>query len=230
VADGTGDVAVTGGYGVYTVGTFSQGGSSTVSPEPGYTSYEELFPVPTPVCSGPDRGKVRVNAGETAELEPGSYEQININSGDLTMKPGMYCIYGTKGFTGTGGTVLGEDIFIYVEQGPFDLGGSTHVELKAADSFGEIVDDDDNDWQGMLVFAAFGNTSSIKITGDTDTIYTGTIFAPSSLCTLEGGGETMGIDAQVICDQVKITGSAYINIDYEEGENFRLPPAIDLAR
>jgi hypothetical protein len=40
----------------------------------------------------------------------------------------------------------------------------------------------------------------------------------------------MGVSAQMIGDKIKVTGTANINITYNEGDNYKLPHAIDLIR
>jgi hypothetical protein len=82
----------------------------------------------------------------------------------------------------------------------------------------------------MLLYVDPNNTNPITITGASNTVYTGTIYAPSSQVTLEGGGTSIGINAQVIGESVKISGNAELNLTYDESKNFFLPPAIDLVK
>jgi hypothetical protein len=233
VADGTGDVTVNPPNNILTVGGFDEGGTSTVSPTPIEGAPQEtLPPVPLPNCSAlPDRGIKKVNAGDIETIPYGRYEEIAINAGaEVTMDPGMYCIYGTKGFKGTDGVLTGTGVFIYLTQGPFDLSGSMEIDLRAEDTSGVLVDPSHNDWEGMLLYMDPGNTSVVKITGDADSTYLGTIYAPATFCTIEGNGTTFGISTQVICDTIKITGTAELTVNYDQDDNFNLPPAIDLAR
>ena len=117
-----------------------------------------------------------------------------------------------------------------MEDGGFDLGGNTLIDLSAVQPPDTLVDPSFNDWAGMLLYVDPNNTNPVTITGSSNTVYTGTLYAPSSLITLEGGGTTMGINAQVIGDSVKISGDAELNITYDESKNFFLPPAIDLVK
>jgi hypothetical protein len=233
VSDGSGAVSVGNPYKVMVVGTFDDGGGSVDPPPTEGVPPEELFPVPTPDCSGlpNDYGNIQINAGEEVTLDEGRYEQIKFQAdATVTLNPGMYCIYGNKGFTGLGGSISGDGIMIYMQNGPFDLGGNTEVDLNAEQSDGVLVDPSLNDWKGMLLYVDPGNTSTIKITGGSDSSYTGTIYAPTSYCTLEGTGTNLGLNSQLICDKVKIAGTANLSITYNEDNNFSLPPAIDLAR
>jgi hypothetical protein len=220
---------------IQVVGSFDLGGSGTVSPLPVVEGapQDDMRTVPTPDCSGmTDFGKMKVNAGASETLDPGLYEEITFGGGaSITLNPGMYCIYGNKGFTGNGGVITGTDVMIYLQDGGLDLGGSSLVALAAEDDPGMLVDPSQNDWKGMLVYIDPNNTNDVKLTGNTDTTYTGTIYAVNSDCTVNGTGDNIGLHStQIICNKVKITGTAQVNIDYSQDEVYSLPPAIDLAR
>ena len=220
---------------IQVVGSFDLGGSGSVYPLPVLEGapQDDLRPVPTPDCSGlPDHGKKSVNAGAAETLDPGLYESISFKAGaSVTLNPGMYCIYGTKGFTGTGGSIAGTGVMIYMQDGGFDLGGNSLVALAAQANSGVLVDPSHNDWMGMLVYADPSNTNVVKLTGNTGTTYTGIIYAASADCTINGTGDNIGLlSTQIICNTVKITGTAQVNIDYNQAEAYSLPPAIDLAR
>jgi len=234
VQGGGGAIKVAHPHGIEVVGTFDLGGSGAVTPAPTeFAPKQRIRPMMgTPDCSGvPDLGQLKINSAGPISIDPGRYEEITVLAGaDVTMNPGMYCIYGNKGFTANGGSITGTDIFIYMGDGGFDLGGNTLVDLDAVQPPNSLVDPSDNDWAGMLLYVDPNNTNPITITGASNTEYSGTIYAPSSLVTLEGGGTTMGINAQVIGDTVKVTGNAELNINYEESKLFFLPPALDLVK
>jgi hypothetical protein len=221
-------------YGIKLVGTFDQGGSGIVDSTIDEGVMQEINrTVPKPDCSGlPDNGKLKINAGATETIQPGSYEEITILGGaTVTMESGMYCIYGSKGFSANGGSITGAGIMIYLEQGPFDPGGNTLVDLTAELASDMNVDPSYNDWEGMLIYVDSNNTSATSLSGTSNTQYTGTIYAPSSECTLNGTGDSIGyLSSQIICDKVKVTGTALVSIDHNESEIYHLPPAIDLVK
>ncbi len=234
VQGGGGAISVANPHGIEVVGTFNLGGSGAVNPAPtDYAPKQRIRPMmDTPDCSGLwDYGQMKINSAGAHTIHPGRYEEITIlANADVTMNPGMYCIYGNKGFTSNGGSITGTDIFIYMGDGGFDLGGNTLVNLSAVDPPNTLVDPSHNDWAGMLLYVDPNNTNPITITGASNTLYSGTIYAPSSLVTLEGGGTTIGINAQVIGQSVKISGNAELNLTYDESKLFLLPPAIDLVK
>lgn len=235
VQGGAGAINVNAPHGINVVGTFDSGGSGTVNPSPiEGVEHDPLRQLIIPDCSHltDDYGSMKINsAGETI-IYPGHYSEITINNPGaiVNMQPGMYCVDGNKGFTGTGGEVNGTDIMIVMINGPFDLGGGTVVNLSAEDTPNTLLDNALYDWQGMLLFVYPSNPDVIIINGDTSTSYIGTIFAPNSEITLNGNGTTMGVSAQLIGYKIKVTGTANINITYNEGDNYKLPHAIDLIR
>ena len=179
-----------------------------------------------------DYGKKSINAGQSVTLQPGKYESISFKAGaSVTLSPGMYCIYGFKGFSGTGGSITGTGIMIYMQDGGFDLGGNSLVALAAEASPGVLMDMAGNDWMGMLVYFDPSNSNAVKLTGTTGTTYTGTFYAPSADCTINGTGDDIGLlSTQLICNTIKITGTAEVSIEYDQAKVYSLPPAIDLAR
>jgi hypothetical protein len=234
VQDGSGNLSVgPPPHGIDVVGTFDAGGSGSVDPTPVEgVGQDELRPLPEPECPTTDYGSVKVNASEVATLSPGRYKDITVLAGGTAnLNPGMYCIYGHKGFTGNGGTITGTGIMIYMQDGPFDLGGNSVVNLAAEPDDGDLVDASGNDWKGMLVYVDPSNTDDITLTGGSGTTYTGTVIALTSDCTVNGTGGSIGLlSSQLICDTVKITGTAEVNIEFNESETYSLPPAIDLAK
>jgi hypothetical protein len=232
VQDGSGTITVNPPDLIEVVGTFDVHDPSKVSPNPTENATAEyLPPVPLPNCVGmTNHGKAKINAGEVTSLSPGIYDEITVLSGTVTFNPGMYCIFGTKGFTGNGGTIGGDGVFFYLTNGPFDLGGNTLVNLNAEPNVGQLVDPDHNDWKGMLLYMSPSNTSPLVLTGTSNTTYTGTVYAPNAEVTIAGTGDSIGLSSQVIGYKVKITGSALVDIHYEENKNYELPPAIDLAK
>jgi hypothetical protein len=234
VQGGGGAITVHGGHDIKVVGTFDDGGSGTVSPAPlEGVSHDALRRLLIPDCSHlTPQGSMKINSAGVTTIDPGIYSEITINNPGaiVNMNPGMYCVDGNKGFTGTGGVINGTGVMIVMEDGPFDLGGGTVVNLVAESTPNTLLDAQGYDWKGMLLFIPPSNSNDITINGDTGTNYTGTIFAPNSLITLNGNGTTMGVNAQMIGHQIKVTGTADINITYNQGDNYKLPHAIDLIR
>lgn len=231
VADGAGAITLDASERISVVGTFDAHDLTLIFPDPVEGVAQVTLPnVPVPDCSGmTDYGKVIINGGTTT-LQPGLYQEIKINGGDVTFAPGMYCIYGTKGLVTTGGTITGTGIMIYLQNGDLSLTGNVTLDLTAEGSTGTLVDPSNNDWADMLFYLDSANTEPVSIGGGSGTSYTGTMYAPGSDCEIAGGGDTLGLNSQMICDRIKLTGTSQVTIIYNEDDNYHIPPTIDLAR
>ncbi|MGD8848768.1 MAG: pilus assembly protein TadG-related protein, partial [Anaerolineales bacterium] len=167
VQDGGGAIAVSPPpHGIEVVGTFDSGGSGSVSPSPvEYADRTRIRPMPEPTCAGlPDYGQMKINSAGNHTINPGSYSEITVlANANLLMNPGMYCVYGNKGFTANGGSITGSGLMIYMQDGPFDLGGNTLVQLSAELNTGTLIDAADNDWKGMLLYMDPSNSSDVEI-------------------------------------------------------------------
>ncbi len=232
---GSGDVNVTTG-GISSVGGWDSGGSGSITPAPttGATQ-KDLPPYPVPDCTGlVNRGDAVYNGGVVL-LEPGIYGEIRFTGNPVvTMNPGMYCITGSGGFTGTGGTITGLNVMIYLEDGPFNLGGNTLVNLTAPTN---LVDASGTQWAGMLIYMNYFNDEQVVITGTGLTAYTGTVFAPGPTqsanqpkCEVTGSGGSLGLNSQLICYTVKISGSSEVLLNFDQSQNFKIPGALELEQ
>jgi Flp pilus assembly protein TadG len=230
-----GYISVTGG-GINVAGTWRNNAGATIDSELGINQGQDQQPlpeVPVPTCDGlPTR---TVPGGSDKVLDPGRYPngiKVTANNTNVTLNPGMYCL--EDDFSVNGGTVTGEHVFIYMKQGAFDLGGNTTVTLTYSPN---LTDANGNQWGGMLLYMAPDNYNLVKITGNSGSSYTGTIYASSPAqpasqpkCTLSGTGDSLAVNSQVICNTVSVTGNAYLLIQYNEEENYALPPIIELVQ
>ncbi|MBN2502138.1 MAG: hypothetical protein JXB38_15245 [Anaerolineales bacterium] len=231
VQGGSGTVTVVGGENE-AVGDFIYD-EGHISPAPtGGAEQQSLPPLPTPDCSGLTSQATPSKSGDT--ISPGIYSEIALNSGVLHLQPGMYCITGSKGFKATGGQVVGSGIMIYMQDGGFDLGGNTYVDISAS---ANLKDASDNQWAGMLLYMDDSNSNQVVISGGTNSTYTGTVYAaapasPSSKskCILTGGGDNLSLDSSaVICYSMEVTGDFYLNLTYDDSKLYQLPPILDIT-
>ncbi|MBI3760598.1 MAG: hypothetical protein HY260_01870 [Chloroflexi bacterium] len=156
-------------------------------------------------------------------------------SGTLTMTAGLYCITGSTGFDTAGGKVTGTGVLIYLWSGPFETNGNATNVLTAPTATSCTTPPSGTveicDFQGLLLYARVGNTSTMKINGGADTQMTGTFFAPSAPIELTGDSGTFGLHSQIIGNTVDVGGNGTLEIDYQAAENFAnsVPPQIKLV-
>lgn len=232
---GSGDVSVATG-GVNIVGGYQDnGGGGSISPAPttGVSPLDPIPEVPPPPCDDPgvqNRGSYSLNGGSDT-IEPGRYSGIEIRAnGLLNMLPGLYCLTGD--FSAQSGILNGGGVLIYLQSGSFLTNAGAGNMLRAptlgscATTTPELCD-----FAGLLVYVDPANGSDVRIAGNADTEFTGTVFAPSSECTITGDSGNVGLSSQVMCDTVKIDGNATITLNYDPGDNVqvRRPPEVQLA-
>jgi len=156
-----------------------------------------------------------------------------LNDTIVMQSGGMYCVGNVIRWNVPNFKLIGHNITLFVRAGyDFSFTG------------GDIVIDapDTGDYAGYVVIVepdyTFTNNvlnppdEACTINGDADNSYTGTIFAPYCTCTLNGGSEPTGFNAQLLCYEVKITGDSIINFTYDPGQNGQQidPPKIGITK
>ena len=164
---------------------------------------------------------------DATTLNPGNYSGAFPPGNQTTMKPGIYCIdAGNQGFSLSGGqTLTGSNVLIYMKSGNINW-TSGGVQLSAMQGVSA-------DYDGLLLYLAQGNCSDVSITGNGTSRYVGTILAPCSLVKLAGGSSTGNqniLENQIIADQIQLTGSNTLNINYNAQQQWQppVPPAIEM--
>jgi Flp pilus assembly protein TadG len=227
------EIYVTGG-GINVVGTFREQAGATIVADNGITEgvpHQSLPQIPIPDCTGLPN---RTYGGGSATLEPGVYTngvRVTNSSVNLVLNPGIYCM--VDDFYMNGGTVTGSGVMIYLIDGDYSVNGNVTVNLSTST---DLVDASGNQWAGMLIYMDPNNLGQVLLSGNSGSVYTGTIFAPGPTannqhkCIVEGNGTGLAVNSQVICNTVKITGDALIDINYNAQENYSLAPTLELAQ
>lgn len=178
-------------------------------------------------------------------ISPGKYGDFSWKNGDgnLMLKPGMYCIEGSKngGFSVSGGDVrsyddpstpLMEGVFFVVTKGNFSMGGNGTININRADNL--MLDG--FQWGGWLLYMPSNNTGQVTFGGGSGTTYTGTLYAPGPTtnpsaqpkCIVDGGSGSVGLSAQVVCYSIKVVGNGNVYIKYDPDENAQIPAVVEL--
>ena len=249
VQSGSTDVELTlTGGGLVTVGNFDPQ-DTDLEIEPGITEYADQLPlpyVPSPDCSVMDERVFNKDAEPDDDgivrLRPGRYtNQIKILGGNWELRPGMYCLENglvIQGGTVTGGgtltddgTVDGSGLTLYVKGGEFTMSANATINLKKPDNL--VVED--YQWAGMLMYMDIANTSLVYISGNSDSKFSGTIYAPGLpspitqyKCTLTGTSDGLAVQSQILCYTVKIIGDLTLDLQYDQDDSFHLPQMIEL--
>lgn len=219
-----GSVSAAGGINTQGSATWDSGGTDTHVP------HVPAFSIPIPDCTGMLPVSISGPVSDRV-ITPGIVASLNINNPGTTytFERGLYCITGVDGLRISNGIVNGSDVMFYVVQGPAYLNGGT-INLSAPSaSDPPIVDSSNEPWSGMLLYMDPTNVNEVRINGNVDSTFEGTVYAPSSLCKLNGGGETAGLDISMVCDTIDVNGGAGLNIHYDDNNHYQPPTTIDLV-
>lgn len=126
----------------------------------------------------------------------GDYEGILLN-----LRVGNFSNSGNGSLTASG--------MIYMGDGNFSLSGNGIVDVSAPTS---------GDYQGMMLFMAQTNVSTISITGNGNLSTTGTIYGALSAASLSGNGDSMS--SQVIVNTVTASGNGALTLDYDSSQQY----------
>ncbi|MDO8752527.1 MAG: Tad domain-containing protein [Anaerolineales bacterium] len=241
-------------FGVCVVGT-SNVASGSVDPPPESNCGTPLaYPpvvLPNPSCDNDGDGII-------AQSEEGTITQVSSNprvysaspgyysgdfpdvspSGKLIMQKGVYCIdddfqlssqwdITTDANDNGEFDMYSEGVLIMTENGGITLNGSSTLDLHA------ISDPNvHEDLRNLLFFMPLGNDSTLNMNGSSGSEFTGSIWAPSSHCSLEGNNTSYDVNSQLMCYSISLSGSANIDITYDENENhiIQVPPSIELTK
>lgn len=185
----------------------------------------------TPPCDQP--GSITGSDGNY-EATPGYYNKTGNQtfpdvspSGTLKLQRGIYCLYNgmslngnwviTTDTNGNGTHDRGtEGVLFYIPDGDVTFNGGSTLTVHAINS---TVGGISAEFLNYLIYIPPTNEANVTITGNNGSTFTGTILAPTSHITLDGSGNTISLDTQIIGYNTTITGSGYIDITYNQANN-----------
>ena len=241
-------------FGVCVVGTSNVAPGSVNPPPVSNCGTPLAYPpvvLPNPSCDTNDDGMINPSEEGTITqissdpiiytASPGYYSGDFPNtspSGKLIMQKGIYCINDnfllnsqwdvTTDANDNGQfDIYSEGVLIMTENGGITLNGSSTLDLHA------ISDPSvHKDLRNLLFFMPLENDSTLNMNGASGSEFTGSIWAPASHCSLEGNNTSYDVNSQLMCFSISLSGSANINIAYNENENhlIQVPPSIELTK
>lgn len=208
-----------------------------VSPYPNGNCGSQVDPdqyqLPNPEAYCSQQGSITGSNG-SYEAWPGSFGTTGNQtfpevspSGTLKLHRGIYCLY--NGFSLNGNWHLttdlngngvhdpdSEGVFFYIPDGDVTFNGGSTMEVHAIST---VAGGFPAGFLNYLLYISPSNEAGVTITGDNGSVFTGTILAPTSHCTLDGSGNSFSLDTQIICYDITVTGSGYIDITYNQANN-----------
>jgi hypothetical protein len=238
-ASGSASVDISGA--VTAVGTIYNSGVM-VSGEPEQPGAQSLPLVPIPT---PDNCASLSTSVETYDSvndifyhTAGRYTSASTNtisSGHHIFEQGWYCFDETLHISG--GIVESEPggvMFYFPVDGTSITAQGGSIDLRAAQN-GQADDLAGNSWDGMLFYIDHSNTGVFSFQGSAGSHLEGTIYAPGPAanetapkCSLSGSGVTDAYNVQLICYSLTLSGSAGLNLFYDDTKVYESPLIMNL--
>lgn len=237
-----GDVNVTGGDVTYRTGL--EGQSDTIEPKPTKSDDIILVDAETLASKLSEGCKTLPNYSSPASIDvkgkatygPGNYSKIKVGpSGKLTLKPGLYCIFGDPKGVDIQGTMSAVDVTFFVPKdgANFSIGAGATVTLIAPPTGCDYDTPGCKPAIGGLAILFMPDdvdNKEITITGNAGSTIRGTILAPYTRLNVGGNSDTESIDAQLIGETIKVHGSGIMNLNYKKDYDLRLPALMNLQQ
>lgn len=225
--NGNSDVATDTGVCVTGAADYKPG---AVVPAPHFCTPSDAskYQLPNPICK--HNGQVVDLGSKNYIATPGNYNSTFPSvspAGTLKLQKGIYCLH--KGFdlhstwnvttdlNGNGAhDSLTEGVFFFVDGGDITFNGTSDINIHAIDT---TADDFPEEFVNFLFYVPPQNEANIKLTGDSGSVFTGTVLAPQSHTEILGNNGTLALNSQVISYTVKVSGGGNLDITYNENQN-----------
>jgi len=192
---------------------------------------DDLYTLPSVGCE--TDGQYYDLGGGSYVVTPGNFDDPFPNvspAGTLKLQKGIYCLKNgltlnagwtmTTDLDGNGifdGSDGGEEgVLFNVESGSVTFNGGSFIQIGAINKAGT-----DPGIKGYLIYLPPGNDSTVKIAGSNGSTFIGTILAPASHITLEGGasGDHLNLECQIIGYSIEVTGNGTLEVEYNQSKN-----------
>lgn len=148
---------------------------------------------------------------ETGSMTPGNWdEDIFPPDGVNNLENGVYCINGDLIVDG-GQRLFGDNVVLLIEHGKVAISGNAEVQLSAPKS-GTL--------KGLLMYLPIDNKSIVSLSGNLESTYQGTIFAPGAPIRINGGDSDYGYHSQIIGYTIEVDGQSNTVIKYIDDQNY----------
>ena len=156
------------------------------------------------------------------DLKPSDCDQAGVekvSSLPSNMHPGLWCV--TDRVQITGGSFTGDGVTIYILNGWLKItGGSVNLKAPVNNATNHAIN-------GLLFYVPNG---IVDLTGNNNSYYQGSILAPTSDVTINGGSSSDCFHSQLIGFNVKLNGGSLFKITYDPIQNLSTSATIDLYK
>lgn len=200
-------------------------GNPSVVPSP--TDQDIVLPNWALLFTKPDCSDLPTAASDgDGTINPGIYDGIQVTGQEeLIMTPGLYCF--TDDFRMDGASVVGGGVTIYMLDGGVTTNGNAVVTLSAPN----YVASSNDGVTGMLIYLDADNGSEVKITGNADSSYSGTVYGVSEESAITfSGTSTCELNSQLIAGTVTFNGTSNVTVNFDPEVFYSLPSRLTLEK
>ena len=197
---------------------------SNWEPDPDYTTdtidpseFDDLVPEWNPstgLCTDP-----KANNKPASDLKMSWTKKETV-----TLSPGLWCIKGDLTIN-AGDKFYGTGVTIFMVNGKFDVAGKADIQLAAPDD----TPDPSPAIPHVVITLPPSNHNIVQLNGNETAYFEGMVLAPKSDITLNGTGYNT-YQGQMIGWNVKITGTAGTNVNFDPNEGPTKPTKMELYR
>ncbi len=171
--------------------------------------------------------------GYSCSISPGLYSSIDFNAtgGSLTFKPGIYVIKNRLKLDSTSGSFIGNGVMLYFACSSYPApcsGSGAGIDLSGTSGNLAISPPTSGTYQGMSIFYDRNNSAPILLNGTSGGTSSGTIYARSSLLSLNTTNGVATFSSMVVVGSAKLDGTSNtLRFGYRQASNYpiyALPP------
>jgi len=170
-------------------------------------SYPPPFEMPNIGCGN---NQAKVDSSDKTTMSPGYWEGDFPPEGVTTLKRGIYCIDGDVRVQ-SDTELTGQGVTLVVNKGSVRFSGDAKISLEAPSS---------GSFNGLLLYLPLENKSLVVLNGSKESIFRGTILAPSSKIRIMGNESAYGYHSQIIGFTIELNGSSRILVKYMDDQNY----------
>ncbi len=230
--------------GICSVGGYNpNGGQVTFNPVPSdYCNQVDAQAYQQPAvnekdnCTDAPAGTIVTISPGNYLASPGRYDNVfppnGYSPGAIRLAKGIYCFENGISFQGTSAWNLTTDIngdgvfdgsdgtdegaLLYVPHGGVTFNGQSQVHIGAINKPGTPAG-----IKGYLFYVPPDNPTTVKLAGGNGSVFIGTVLAPSSYITINGGsgGDSLNLQCQIIGYSINLEGSGTLNISFSQSQN-----------
>ena len=114
-------------------------------------------------------------------------------------------------------------VTIVLLNGSFTTNGNADIQLSSLTAVSPAL-------KGITLYLPPSNHNVVKLNGNESSYYEGVVYAPSSTILLDGTGDSIFVNSQVIGWNVVLNGNAYTKVSYDGCIGATRPASLELSK